>query len=716
MTRPVRGLRRFLPRTLTTKLSLFAVCILFVVLLCFSVYDLLQMRHSLHVRLEESVDLMTSRLSKALRYPVWNLDWESAEDVMRSEMPASSVQCLILTDDIEGEVVRLVRRSGEALVNEPCEPADTDIVRQTSVVSMGGNEIGRLTVVAGSRHIQQELLGHTVRSLAEVVFVMLVLVFALFVFARRTLLNPITSLTSTTLTVAENQDYSVRAWLRTNDEIEVLAANFNHMLDEIEARERRLRSYNKELEDVVASRTVELERKALELEQANVKLVWMDELKSSFLSTVSHDLRTPLTSVLGFSKIIDRDFTKHFVGFAENDTKLARISERIKENLLIIHNEGERLIRLINDFLDLSKIESGRLEWRDQAVDVRSLARQAIDAMQGRFDELVEVDLLFSADENLPEAFCDPDRLLQVLANLLSNAAKFTRRGHVQVLVRNDNGCLRIEVHDTGSGIPADQLQNIFDKFHKVPEHDTLDEKPPEGTGLGLAICNEIVQHYKGRIWVESEPGKGSTFIVEMPVFRASDSPLPEERAAFPGPTVLVVAVGNSKRRSMRQILEGAGHAVFEAEDGHGALESARTEEPGLIVLDSQMPGMTGEQVVEALQGDPRSKKIPVLTVSIQDLGRDAATGQGSGKSVTPQDMLGAVAFLLRGTGRCLETRAGHSAEGVAVRAELVCQAEVLQRMEAGLDQFLVVSVRGVYKRSMKDVTGKPVRHMLLVS
>jgi len=289
-----------------------------------------------------------------------------------------------------------------------------------------------------------------------------------------------------------------------------------------ERAERRLEILNRHLKRAVQDRTKRLAEKAAELEEANERLTELDELKSSFLSTVSHDLRTPLTSVLGFAKLINRDFSKSFMPFSEGNEALEKRGRRIVENLTIIESEGERLTRLINDFLDLSKIESGKAEWRDRDVDVSVIIDQAAKAVSGDFAGKPSVSFGKTVAANLPTLHVDPDRLTQVLVNLLGNAIKFTEFGRVEVraLVQADER-LHLEVSDTGAGIPADSLENIFDKFQQAGTGDTTSDKP-KGTGLGLAICKHIVEHYRGTIRAESVLGKGSLFLIDLPVPRPS--------------------------------------------------------------------------------------------------------------------------------------------------------------------------------------------------
>ncbi len=294
--------------------------------------------------------------------------------------------------------------------------------------------------------------------------------------------------------------------------------------EELRASNAELASLNARLEEIVDERTRDLARKAQELELANQRLLELDQLKSSFLSSVSHELRTPLTSVLGFTKLIHKDLARSFWRLAQGDEQLVKKSERIQDNLGIITHEAERLSRLINDVLDLNKIESGRMAWHDRTVIPEEIIARTLQSQRGHLAGKKQLKLLTEVAVELPVLFVDPDRLEQVLINLLSNAIKFTDRGHI--LVRafpTDEGWLHVEVQDTGPGIPADELSKIFDKFHQARARDTLVEKPA-GTGLGLTICREIVEHYHGRIWVESQVDVGSSFFLELPAASRLDN------------------------------------------------------------------------------------------------------------------------------------------------------------------------------------------------
>ncbi|SOB58292.1 putative Multi-sensor signal transduction histidine kinase [Pseudodesulfovibrio profundus] len=290
------------------------------------------------------------------------------------------------------------------------------------------------------------------------------------------------------------------------------------MLKALTESEKSLASLNKSLEDTVQERTKELTRQTNDLKKANIRLKELDTLKTSFLSSVSHELRTPLTSILGFAKITLKQFKRHIHPFIVDSTSAMTKAEAIESNLTIIGREGERLSRLVNDVLDMARIESGRMPWNDALTSPTQVVENVISAASGDFQNS-KISLKTDIQPAMPDIVIDPDKLFQVIRNLLHNAMKFTEEGSVTVTARNlvEEDVIEIRVQDTGAGIAPADIDSIFDKFHQIAN--TSDElAKPKGSGLGLSISRQIVEHYRGTIWVESTPGQGATFIVHLPV------------------------------------------------------------------------------------------------------------------------------------------------------------------------------------------------------
>ncbi len=358
----------------------------------------------------------------------------------------------------------------------------------------------------------------------------------------------------------------------------------------------------------------------------------IDKMKTDFISTVSHELRTPLTSVLGFASIIKEKLeTDVFPILSHEDRKLQKTIKRVGDNLNIIVSEAERLTSLINDVLDIAKMEAGKVEWQMQPLDATELLDWATTSTAALF-ETNGLELITDIQPGLPQVIGDRNRLLQVLINLISNAIKFTESGSITCRIRQENNAVCISVIDTGVGIAPEDQPKVFEKFRQVG--DTLTDKP-KGTGLGLPICKQIVEHHGGRIWVESEFGKGSTFSFIIPIYTShhktsaklnfdalvkqlkehvitTTTVLHESRK-----TILVVDDDANIRELLRQQLENEGYNVREAKDGMDAIHQIKTARPDLILLDVMMPQINGFDVAAVLKNDPQTADIPIIILSI---------------------------------------------------------------------------------------------------
>lgn len=356
----------------------------------------------------------------------------------------------------------------------------------------------------------------------------------------------------------------------------------------------------------------------------------VDQMKTDFISTVSHELRTPLTSVLGFAKLIQKKLEDVVLpAVNQENNKVQRTVKQVRENLNIIVAEGDRLTSLINDVLDIAKIEAGKVEWNMQPLNVTELIERAIAATT----VLAQAGNLQIAREiapDLPEVMGDRDRLIQVLINLLSNAIKFTEQGTVTCRAQRQQDSVVISIVDQGIGIAPEDQPKVFEKFKQVGE--VMTDKP-KGTGLGLPICKQIVEHHNGQLWVESQLGQGSTFSFNLPL----SVPLPGtskmdintlvqqlkanvDRAATSDqfqPSILVVDDEPHIRELLRQELEAAGYQVNTAKDGVEALQQVKITPPDLIILDVMMPNISGFDLVAVLKSDPATMNIPTIVLSI---------------------------------------------------------------------------------------------------
>ena len=448
----------------------------------------------------------------------------------------------------------------------------------------------------------------------------------------RQIVNPIVRLTNVAVELGKG-NLGVRANAETGDEIGTLADSFNEM--------------------AAARQRAENQRVALisELEGKNTELAQLDELKDNFLSSVCHELRTPLTAIKGSAEIL-------FDGDG--------VTEEIqKQFLTIINSESDRLTRLINDVLDLARYEAGEERWYDEPNSIGDIVESAVAGIRALAIQ-TNLDVNVSVDSDLSDVWCDPDKINQVLTNLLSNAIKFTpESGEIQVFAKEsltagsagDGRVVEISVSDTGVGIATEDLDEIFQKFKQFGDTPSDVRK---GTGLGLPICKEIVDHYGGRIWAESDLGKGSVFTFTLPVNQISSaivSPLDGDASASSDPsnehkTILVVDDESNVRRLLYHEFTNRGYFVLEAGDGRTAIDLARKYHPDLITMDVLMPIMDGYDATIAIKGDQETKDIPILVISIvesRERGIEIGANEFISKPFSVDQVLECVSRLLGG-------------------------------------------------------------------
>ena len=358
----------------------------------------------------------------------------------------------------------------------------------------------------------------------------------------------------------------------------------------------------------------ELEKKTRELEVAS-------QHKTDFLASMSHELRTPLNAVIGFSDVLlDRMF--------------GELNERQDEYVRDIRSSGRHLLDLINEILDLSKVEAGQMELDVSAVSLADLIAHGLSMVRERASSHA-ITLESDVDPALATAEGDELKLKQVVLNLLSNAVKFTPDGgSVKVSARRVGGEAHVSVIDTGIGIAEAEQEHIFEAFQRGGR---AVRTSTEGTGLGLTLSRRIIDLHGGRLWMESEPGAGSTFSFAIP--------LTQEPSAEPGQpldagergagTVLIVEDDRRSAELLKIYLEGAGYSVASARDGVDGLELARRLDPAAVILDILLPRRNGWELLAELKSDPVTSDIPVLIVSMVD-------DQGAGFA------LGAAEYLVK--------------------------------------------------------------------
>jgi len=429
---------------------------------------------------------------------------------------------------------------------------------------------------------------------------------------QRAVAEPIVHLAEISRIVSRDKNYSMRATPTGNqDEPDILIGSFNEMLGQIQEREGALRKVHDELEKRVQARTAELAaaNKALELQNREVERA--TRLKSKFLASMSHELRTPLNAIVGFSDLLAEQTAGQL-----ND-KQKRFVNHIKQG-------SSHLLQLINDILDLSKIEAGQLELRCEDFQIENALPEVLSTIRP-LAMAKNIQVQHGLETNWA-VYADRVRFKQILYNLISNAVKFTpKAGRIVIDCHGDGDSVRISVTDTGIGIRAEDQAVIFEEFRQV---EGAVAATHEGTGLGLAITKRLVEQQGGRISVESELGKGSRFTFTLPAgFRKSPGPLPLGESANAStalsassakPLILVVDDEIPARELLASYLDSE-YRIVMAESGSEAVKRAWELRPDAITLDVFMPGGNGFDTLVALRKAPETANIPIIIVSIVD-------------------------------------------------------------------------------------------------
>jgi signal transduction histidine kinase/CheY-like chemotaxis protein len=412
---------------------------------------------------------------------------------------------------------------------------------------------------------------------------------------QRVISNPVLSLAHTAKVVSERKDYSLRAEKRTDDEIGFLIDRFNEMLTQIEEHEKEIQEVNEQL--------VQSEQRARAATQA----------KSHFLANMSHELRTPLNAIIGYSEMLQEE--------AQDSGQESFIPDLKK-----INRSGRHLLDLINDVLDLSKIEAGKMELYLETFDIPNLLE----------DVSTTVQLLVQKNSNTLEVRCpanlgamraDMTKVRQSLFNLLSNASKFTKNGKITLEAAREISPPKADwivfrVSDTGIGMTPEQQDRVFEAFSQA---DSATARDFGGTGLGLTITKTFCRMMGGDVALTSEPGKGTTFTIRLPTEvrePKAESAAASESSAAPnmeGTPVLVVDDDADTRQVLKRFLNRKGFPVECASSGEEGLRLARELHPMAIILDVMMPGMDGWAVLSTLKSEPEVRDIPVVMLTIVD-------------------------------------------------------------------------------------------------
>ncbi|MBN2002631.1 MAG: HAMP domain-containing protein [Anaerolineae bacterium] len=524
-----------------SKLAMLTSLLVVVVVVALTVWSIQRERTSFRQELEQKAALLLDTLPLTLRDQLYLLQVDELLDVASAIAENENVTLFIIYDRngsvlVDANVGVVFTQSPDPLGEQLLTLApgqmylswqETSLLAGRAVV-LGNRAIGAMVIGLSTAPLSHKIAALTRQSLALSIGAMVLGITLSFLLARQ-IANPLREL-ATVATQMSDGDFSQVTTRSSRDEIGRLGVAFNRMSSAIQRRDGDLRELAAGLEQTVAERTAELREQNAALVQTNEALTqarkeaeMANRAKTGMLSVVSHEMRTPLTSILGFAKLAERRLVKISSPIVlEAHPEIKQPLSQMRDNIGIIVSEGERLVSLINNLLDLAKIEAGKLEWTMRPVAIEVVVNHSLAATASLLTAK-SLEMVVEVAPDLPMVTGDHDRLIQVMVNLISNAIKFTETGTITCRAICDvSGTapqIVVSVQDTGVGIDPDDFDKVFEQFTQVAKSAT----GQKGTGLGLPICKQIVEHHGGRIWVESVLGQGSTFYFSLPVDTPDD-------------------------------------------------------------------------------------------------------------------------------------------------------------------------------------------------
>jgi signal transduction histidine kinase/CheY-like chemotaxis protein len=566
------------------------------------------------------VDRVDAAIEQSRDLAIGALDTAYDPGVMTAAKQISSVvdATLVRITDDDGVVVAEVSRAADAAQRGSRLPAwqravlnylpaiPSSELRVSSGLDINGDAVGSVEVVVLLPPILQTALMPLVRALI-IMLPVAIIVIVVVSRMRRQVVEPVSHLLKTMDQVAHAQDYSIRAKLGGPDEVGSLIISFNEMLQQIDTRNKHLADHRRKLQELVIERTKNFEEAARQAEKAS-------QAKGDFLARMSHEIRTPMNGVVGMAELLE-------------NTELVDQQQRMVHTM---RSSADALLDIINDILDFSKIEAGQLQVFESGFSPVYILEEVCELLAPQAHQR-DLELVCDIAQNVPQKCSgDPIRFRQIIVNLLGNAIKYTEKGRVIVRagvsqLAGTKIQLRIEIEDTGLGVPEEQLDTIFEAF---TQGDSFETRKHGGTGLGLAITRQLVTLLGGEVGATSRLGVGSTFWVRLPLTVPQESQPPNEPFGADITSVLVVQSDEFAARATESLLQAGGVRVWIAQTGHRAIECVAIDNFSLILVDELLPDMTGMELVDRIRSvqDTAAARIILMTSSKRSASAAAAS------------------------------------------------------------------------------------------
>ncbi|NLD92385.1 MAG: response regulator [Fibrobacter sp.] len=543
----------------------------------------------------------------SLTLPMWDFNTTQINQIAKSMMLDEAVYSFVVREINKATpILSLGRDESWNVIQSDTVIKRNDQLIWISAISYHDQKIGIIEISITTRFLQERLLTIKWIIFVSISIVAILLTMILYLILWKVILRPLNILEQYSIRVEDDTDEG--AFIKKHSfkgELESLRLSLVKMVSLLKARHKELDKHRFHLEELVATRTLELTSAKAAAEQSN-------KAKSMFLANMSHEFRTPLNAILGFSQIIARDNL---------------LPLKLRDPMNIIMKSGEHLLSLINDVLDLARIESGKTRFEPVEFDLGSLLTDLIDMLRIRAREK-GLELRLDQSSSFPRFVrTDQAKLRQILINLVSNAIKFTNHGHISIKlalashVKNDQHHeLLFSITDTGIGISKEDQKRLFNPFEQLGT-----SMHHEGTGLGLSIVNEYVKLLGGQICVDSDTGAGSTFkfsIKYQPVNELStelkpvNTDLPQRIKNAENCRILIVEDHVDNRAILLALLKPFGFQIREATNGHEALEITRNWMPNLIFMDRRMPDMDGLDATKAIRNLSQSVYPSIIAVT----------------------------------------------------------------------------------------------------